>query len=586
MIKRLLILFIAFNYTFLYANYDSNKTEDKSQKEYKLIIEGVKSLDKDDIAKALGVQSNSFFNFWSKDNMLKEEFIQNLKPTLKGYLENRGYFDSKVEIRQDKSSIKIYIQEGTPIKVSDIRIDSNFDIKKLITFKKGDIFVTYKFVDIKDKIINKLLENGYCKYKLDTKAFVDLKKHSAKLVYKLDKDGLCYFGDIKIIKHPKDISKDVILSRLQFKKGDRFNIQSIQDSYNNLNKLNTFANLQIKYSLKDSNHTINTEISANKREKLKRYMLAIGYDSLIGMRFKGSWEKRNFFGNAKKFTISTAIAKDNQKIEASLFSPAFLTVNKYYADFYLTSGYEREKTDAYKQKRFFINGYLNHISKSWDFKVGLGLENLKIDLYENLQYVIAGNFNLIYPYLNITYDTRDSKLDPKNGIYLSWYNEYGLASGTSGVQYLKYLFEARFIKSFGDLTLSAVGRIGAIHEVSGKLPASKLFYGGGVYSNRAYGKKELGIITSNKSYRKLGGKSYLNLQLEANYKIYKKLYGAIFFDSTLINEKEYNYKGDRIDTLGLGLRYKTPIGPVKIDVGFNIHNRKDYAISIMLGQSF
>ncbi len=586
MIKRVLILFIILNYTLLYASSENNITEDRPQKEYKLIIKGTKYLDKDDIAKALGVESNSFFNFWSEDNILKEEFVKNLEPTLKGYLENRGYFDSKVDIKQDSSKIKIYIQEGESVKVTDIKVDSNFDIKKLITFKKGDIFVTDKFVDIKDKIINKLLENGHCKYKLDTKAYVDLKTHSAKLVYKLDKDGICHFGDIKILKHPKDIRKDIIYSRLQFKKGDRFDIRAIQDSYNNLNKLNTFANLQIKYSLEDSNHTIDTEISVDKREKLKRYMLAIGYDSLIGMRFKGSWEKRNFLGNAKKFTIETAIAKDNQKIAATLFAPAFLSLNGYYVDLYLNSGYEREKTDGYKEKKFFLDGYLEYISKEWDFKLGLGIENLKIELYENLPYVIAGNFYLLYPYINVTYDTRDSKIDPKNGIYLSWYSEYGLAVGTNSVQYLKYLFEARFIKSFGDLTLSAVGKIGAIHEVTGKLPASKLFYGGGVFSNRAYGKKELGIIISNKSYKKLGGKSFVNLQLEANYKLYKKLYGAIFFDSTIINAKEYSFRGNRVDTIGVGLRYKTPIGPVKVDVGFNLHNRKDYAISIMLGQSF
>ena len=266
--------------------------------------------------------------------------------------------------------------------------------------------------------------------------------------------------------------------------------------------------------------------------------------------------------------------------------PALIDFYDIYLDGYISGGYSVEKTDGYKEMKIFLNSYLEYSNKFWQIQAGVGLENLKIDLYEDISTIIGGNFNLLYPYINIVYDKRDNKIDPKNGYYLNFYSEYGVGEKGKGILYLKYLFEARAIKSFGDLTLAAVGKIGTIHEVSGKLPASKLFYGGGLFSNRAYGKNDIGIITSPISFLGLGGKSYLNLQLEANYKIYKKLYGAIFFDSTIINAQEYKFSGDRIDTIGFGLRYKTPIGPVKIDVGFNVHNKKDYAISIMLGQSF
>ena len=585
MSKKILLLFYLFSIV-IYAKNISDINITKDSKEYTLEITGVKNLDKDDIAKALGVKDSGLFVFWKKDNQIREDFVQNIKPTLKGYLENHGYFDAKFDIQKINDTIKITIDEGEPIRVTDINIDSNFNIKKLITFKKGDVFMSDKFIDIKDKIITKLLENGYCKYKLNTKAYVDLKKHSAKLNYKLDKDGICHFGDINITKIPKDIKAEVVYSRLKFKKGDRFDIRLVQDSYTALNKLNTFANLQIKYSLEDSNKIVYSDISLDTRKKLKRYMVAIGYDSIIGTRFKALWEKRNFFGNAKKFTIKTELSHNTQSLDGSLFIPAFMSYNKNYLDLYLSAGYEVKSTDGFRQKRTFLNGYFDYNYKHWNAQVGLGIENLGIKLKENLPSIIGGTFNLIYPYVSLTYDSRDSKIDPKNGLYLKWYSEYGLARREGGVQYLKYLFEARGIKTFGDLTLSAVGKIGAIHEVSGKLPASKLFYGGGLFSNRAYGKDDLGIITSNKSYRKLGGKSYVNIQLEANYKLYKKLYGAIFFDSTMISEKEYRFNGKRIDTIGIGLRYKTPVGPVKIDLGYNIHNRRDHAISIMLGQSF
>jgi len=586
MVKKILISTLSCSLLLYSATLEDNITKRAKEKEYKLIIENIKCLDKEDIAKALGVKDDGLLLFWRDKDILKEEFVKNIKPTLKSYLETHGYFDATFTIEKSSDIIKISINEGEPVKVINIAINSDFDIKKIVNWKRGEIFKSNKFVDIKDKITNKLLKNGYCNYNLDTKAYVDLKAHSAKLKYNLNHNEVCYFGKVNIIKKPKNIKADVIYSRLKYKEGDRFNINKIEESYNSLNALNTFANLQIKYSLDDNNKTIDTDLSVDTREKLKRYMLAIGYDSELGTRVKGMWEKRNFLSNAKKFTISTELSRDIQKIEASVFTPALFSLSQHYFDLYYSGGYEVEKRDGYKQKKAYLDIHLDSSYKKWNFQAGLGIENLNIELYENLPYVIGGTFYLVYPYARVTYDGRDSKLDPKNGFYLSLYSEYGIAHNEGGVQYIKYLAEARVIKSFGDLTLSAVGKIGSIHEVSGRLPASKLFYAGGLFSNRAYGAKEIGIVTSNKSYRKLGGKSFLNFQLEANYKLYKKLYGAIFFDSTLISEQEYRFHGKRIDTIGFGLRYKTPIGPVKIDVGFNIHNRKDHAISIMLGQSF
>jgi len=577
---RIFIVYLVLISTLLFA--EGNNTT----KEYEVEIKVSKNLNKEDIAKAIGVKEKDLLNFWSDKNIISEEFIENIKPTLKGYLENKGYFDSKVNIKKVGNKIYITINEGEPIRVSEININSDFDIKSIIDWKRGDIFSADRFDKIKSAINKKLLESGYCNAKVDTKAYVDLQKHTAKLNYNIKKGDVCYFGKIKIEKKPPSIDKKVILSRLKYSEGDRFDIQKIEDSYNSLNSLNTFANIQIKYDLDTKTKYVDSTLSLDLKDKLRRYLLGIGVDSEVGVRAKALWEERNFLGNAKKITIKTAISKDKQELSSELFVPAFWQYKKFYTDLYVLLGYSLDKNDAYYEKLAYINSYLNYSYKYWDIKTGIKLEKLIIDLKSNLPDKIGGIFNILYPYAEIIYDRRDSKIDPKNGYYFKVYGEYGLSFGDNSVEYFKYLIEARAIKSFGNLTLAAVGKLGAIHEKSSYLPASKLFYGGGLFSNRAYGKDKIGYITSNKTFSSLGGKSYLNLQLEADYKIHKKFYGAIFFDSTMISKEEYNFKGKRIDTIGFGIRYKTPIGPIKVDVGFNIHNTKDYAISIMLGQSF
>ena len=566
------------------AEQNSSEEEEKS---YQLVITGLQHLDKTELAKRLGVKEHSFFDFLDSREMLSEEFVDNISTTLKGYLENKGYFDAKFRIKKESDKIVIAIKEGEPIRVRSIDISSDIDLKNIIDWKRGDIFAAERFEKIKDKINNLLLEQGYCRASVTTKAYVDLLMHSAKLLYKIKKGNLCYFAKPQIVHKPNDIEERVILSRLKFYKGDRYNIHKVEESYNSLNSLGVFANIQIKDNLADANSTfVVTKISLDKKEKLRHYMISLGYDTDVGLRAKGAWEKRNFLGNAKKIAVKSEVSKKYKKLESTLFIPAFFAYKDIYSDLYITAGLSKEKRDAYKEKKLYINSYLETYYENFTLRKGLGLEILNIKLLQDYPAKIGGHFNLLYPYFNLNYDTRDSKIDPKNGFYANIYGEFGVSNRGDAVTYVKYLAELRAIKTVNDITFSAVGKVGAIHELSGHLSASKLFYGGGLFSNRAYGKNKLGYLLTDKSFSQLGGKSFLNLQLESNFKLYKKLYGALFFDSTIISPNEYQFNGARIDTIGFGLRYKTPIGPVKVDVGFNTHKVKDYAISIMLGQSF
>ncbi len=551
----------------------------------------VNGLDNDlkkELIEYIGAQDSSFFSFFNNKKLLSTKFLPTLQASIKGFLESHGYYNGKIAIKQKDKKIIITIQKGIPIKIVSIDIKSDFPLKNIVTFKQNETFSATKFKAIKEKIINKLLEKGYCHYKLNTKAYIDLDKKSAKLLYNLQKGESCYFGSIIIEHKPKDIEKKVILSRLKFKKGKKFSIKKIEQSYQALNALNVFADINIAYDIEKNSTKVPIRITLNKREKLKRYLLAVGVDSEIGWRIKGSWEKRNFLGNAKKIELATKLSKKERNLVLSYFVPALINFKQnYYADFYFEGGFTRKYEDAYSSRSFFLKGYLNYEKNFLTIKSGIGIENLDIKLkVEHVNYLLGGVYNLFYPYIEVVYDRRDSKIDPKNGYLLRGYGEYGIAVNKKGSQYLKYILEGRYIKSFGKITFATVVKVGSIHIMKGALPANKLFYGGGLFSNRAYGKDEIGVVTSSQSFEDIGGKSFVNLQFEVNFPLYKKLYGALFFDSTMISKYEYNFHGDRVDTIGFGLRYKTPIGPIKMDVGFNMHKHKDYAISIMLGQSF
>ncbi|MDQ7046641.1 MAG: BamA/TamA family outer membrane protein [Sulfurovum sp.] len=192
----------------------------------------------------------------------------------------------------------------------------------------------------------------------------------------------------------------------------------------------------------------------------------------------------------------------------------------------------------------------------------------------------------LYPYVDFVYDARDSKLNPKYGYYISAYLETGFSDEASSVYY-KALLEGRFIHTVGNLTLAAVGKAGVVdEEVSESLPESKYFFAGGAFSNRAYGFRELGVILSSTEDSIYGASTWANLTLEADYPIWGDLYGAVFTDNTMLTEDSYDFTGEIISSAGVGVRYMTPIGPFKLDVGMNVADTSQYGISFQIGQSF
>ena len=156
------------------------------------------------------------------------------------------------------------------------------------------------------------------------------------------------------------------------------------------------------------------------------------------------------------------------------------------------------------------------------------------------------------------------------------------------LKWIRYGFLTLFraIYTFGDLTLAAVAKAGSVDQIQNEIPESKLFFAGGAYSNRAYGYKRVGVILSPTSYGIEGGSTAANLSIEANYPIWEKFYGAVFTDNTLLTNESYDFNGDILSSAGAGVRYITPIGPIKIDVGVNVRDTSQHAIHFQLGQSF
>jgi len=554
---------------------------------------GQKYFDEETLQDATGVENKSFFEFWKKDDpRIKEKLLPTLEYSLKSFFDSEGFYDAEIMISESNSSIIVTIKENKPVKIKSIEIQSDHNLSSLITVKKDNIFKAKSFISIKNNIISNLLKEGYCSYELDTKAYVDLDKHIVDLKYVLEKGEVCTFGKLTL-SGLETIEEDVVISRVRALEGKRFSTELVQDTSNNLYKLGAFDSVLINVDKKLYN-VIPVDIQFQEIEKPYHMEVGAGYDTYVGPRVHAQLTKYNFLGDAQQLNIKASWSAKEQLLILSYFKPALFSLFDYSIDVGARIGYSNLEFDGFREEKAFSRAYLQHEDGRVKLKVGMAIESIDIKALDNLsvgqqlsQAVNEGLFLLAYPYIDFVYDARDSKLNPKYGYYFAGYGELGLSQDEESSVYIKTQFEARFIHSFSNLTLAVVGKVGIVDDETGNgLPESKYFFGGGSYSNRAYGYREIGVITSPTVDTISGASSMLNLSFEADYPIWGDVYGAVFTDNTMLTDEAYNFQGEIISSAGVGVRYMTPIGPFKLDVGFNVADPNIYGISFQIGQSF
>jgi outer membrane translocation and assembly module TamA len=100
------------------------------------------------------------------------------------------------------------------------------------------------------------------------------------------------------------------------------------------------------------------------------------------------------------------------------------------------------------------------------------------------------------------------------------------------------------------------------------IPIDERFFNGGATTVRSYGERDLG--PHDPKGNPIGGEFYTIFNVEYTFPIYGELQGATFFDAgNLLPTSEEPGVDDMRYALGAGLRYKLPIGPIRLDYGWN-----------------
>ncbi len=544
-----------------------------------LIFQGNKNLNDTGLYSALSIKWSFFDRIFNNNPKVSTKELEKMADTIKNFYKYRGFFHTTTNVHILNNKIIIKISENNPIIIANMTINSKLNIDSQIPFEVGDIFDSEKFTQSKKNIKILYGNNSYCKVELYAKTWIDIKTNKAYITYNTNEYQKCIIDSISITS-TKNINTKIIKSLLYIKEGDAFSSKQIKDSYDSLYATGGISKAIINTHIDKNSNKVSITVEVQENKKPTRLEMGLGYSTDDGAMVSIGIENKNTFGNLKTLGLKTKITQKKQTIQLN-FNMPLSHRNLTGADV----GYSNEIFEGYKEKRDFANIFLSHRKKPYRLTESIVFDDSKT--YDSKDKILfpEGKTFILSPKIKWSYDTRDDILNPKKGHFINAEIMGSVKSTISDASFYKTKIQAGYILPIKRSILAFRATFGYLDIYEGTLPASYRFYAGGVDSNRAYTYNSLG--PKNSDGDPIGFNSVFETTIEYRYPIYNNFNGVIFNDNTFITDNSRNNTNENYYSLGFGIRYKTPIGPLAFDIGFDIDNpEKNYAFQFRIGEVF
>jgi translocation and assembly module TamA len=410
------------------------------------------------------------------------------------------------------------------------------------------------------------------------------------------------------ISGTKEVDPRVPLGRTPFRPGDQYDPEKVKELRDELAKLDVFSSIRVREATEpDASGRVPIRIEVE--EKKFRYVgAAAKYDTIDGAAVNAYWGHRNLFGGAEKLRLDAGVGKliankpadYEYQLRAQFEKPGIITG---FDDLLAEIEARRERPDAYW--RDGVRGAVairRRLNSDLSIQAGLEVEASTIrDTFGEKDFLLVG------APLSATFDNTDDKLDPKEGIRATllaapYYNAQGEQKSLN-------IFKGQVSAYWAldeDGRYVVAGKIGAGSILgpasTADVPANRRFFAGGGGSIRGFAYQSASpfceeiVPRPDKALecdddQPLGGRSLLEASLEARIKITDTIGIVPFVDAGAAFEKPFpDFKEDIRVGAGLGLRYYTAIGPIRLDVATPVmgRSRNDprVAIYVSIGQAF
>lgn len=297
-----------------------------------------------------------------------------------------------------------------------------------------------------------------------------------------------------------------------------------------------------------------------------------------------SWEHRNLFGAGERLSAAIDVSPINQDLSAEFRMPDVLRTDQ---AFVASAAVGNETPDAYDSRSIGASvGFQRRLGERKEAGISLAYRFADIE-----QAGERDHFALLSLPAYLNWDESDDRLNPTRGWRINLENTPFVDTLGSEVTFNRSRIDyAHYLGVLDDPGIILAGRT-ALGTMFGadlfSIPADERFYAGGGGSVRGWGYQRAGELDANDN--PVGGRSLFEVSGEIRAQATDTLGGVVFVDAGAAYPDTFPTFEELFVGTGFGLRYFTPVGPLRADIGFPIDPRPSddaFQIYISLGQAF
>ncbi len=437
-------------------------------------------------------------------------------------------------------------------------------------------------------------DNGHPFAKVEHRqVLIDHAAHTMAVTYTIMPGPQTQFGAVAIVGL-KDLDPDYVERRLRWRRGEVYDAAKVEQTRQILIESGLFNAVRITPTAEPGQPgTARMTVEATERPH-RTIGAGVGYNTSQGAAARVFWENRNLFGHAEYLRLSATAGQQVYGLNANFRRPDFLTTDQ---DFLATAEIADDTPSAYHSRRALATaGFERRFGRRLTIGAALEGEQANVEQLANVSTNTSAQRTQRYTLFGVPayvkYDATDNLLSPTRG----WRAELAVTpahifSSPSETFVTNFASASTYWKIDTQGRAILAGRV-ALASLDGAplsgVPADQRIYAGGGGSIRAYGYQMAGPLAPNND--PIGGKSSLVLNFETRVKVTDAIGLVPFVDAGSYYETSVPQLDHRLFYgVGLGLRYYTSFGPLRLDLATPLYKRSADSwiqVYVSLGEAF
>jgi outer membrane protein insertion porin family len=548
-------------------------------------FEGNRTFTTKELKNMMTTNEKGILHFFTDSGLLKKEQLKQDVGKLNAFYMNNGFINAQIgepviTYERDGINVKIPVSEGKQFRVGKVAITGDelmtprTDLLAKLQIRKKDFYDREAIMKDMDYLTQVCNDEGYANADVAPRTEPDEKTQTVDITYEINKAKLVYFNRINITGNNKTRDK-VIRRQLSVVEGALYSRTKLKNSYMALNQLRYFEEIDFE-SEKGPDETL-TDVNIRVKEKATGiFSIGAGYSALDHAVVSAQVSQQNLFGRGQSLSFKASIGSSSQLYDISFTEP-WLFDMPLWSKFDLWNLFREYDTYKLDSKGFgatfgypvyqYTTAYVGYRLSQNDVREILDTASF----YTKQQ---AGQTMSSGVSLTLTRDSTDDAMLPSTGSRNSASVEYTGGPFMGDVSYTRYgVSSAWFFPLPLDMVIGVRGRAGVISGNGGeKVPIYERYYLGGIGSLR--GLRSVGP-TDPATGEIIGGLTMLNFNADYVFPLIKNagMKGVIFFDTGNAWESGYNV-GDMRRTAGVGVRWYSPIGPLRLEWGYVLDKKE------------